>query len=511
MKRIIIWLGLLVLFGQVVQAQDYNFPEGQNDTGTTIDSIIINGDTLSSFSNNYVHISPDTLSNDDENGGFSMELIRSDNDGPAVYYRIAIDLNENGTIEMEEVLQESGAITAKQYTIAIEASDLANYMFGVTKNIVVEMASTPSLFGATTLPQGSVYKKIITPIITSGGKRLAVRNSSQKFIIDNTDCAYCVGDTLQLALTNEDNCAVIIESIQEITMAQGNLKCQITTPTTIFYDDAGNILQPNFTLNSNEVAYIDIIYDDCLPGDLKINGNSVFIDVAFKLGGTCSWGNQFTIQPHPYLGCSEATDILYTNHSTQPVGTEKLPWFTGTYGTASITATTDVVINQNDAVAFRAERNGFILAKKNSSSNKLGVLVEKDACFHAYKAPAQCAANVSMVQDNPAAEERHLGAVAEPNTAFLAPVASAENSIQVYPNPFNNRFNISCVLSRKEVVTIEIFDLLGRKKTSLLQGELLSQGQHQFDVSAADFEEGIYFSKITIGEIQYTQKLIKSK
>jgi probable HAF family extracellular repeat protein len=78
---------------------------------------------------------------------------------------------------------------------------------------------------------------------------------------------------------------------------------------------------------------------------------------------------------------------------------------------------------------------------------------------------------------------------------------------QNYPNPFNAQTTIRYSLSETSNVSIEIYDILGRKLETLIQGER-SFGEHQVIWNAKDASSGIYYYKIQAGDYSETKKMV---
>lgn len=66
---------------------------------------------------------------------------------------------------------------------------------------------------------------------------------------------------------------------------------------------------------------------------------------------------------------------------------------------------------------------------------------------------------------------------------------------QNYPNPFNATTNISIYLETAGKVCIEIYNLPGKKISTIINGEL-SSGNHSYRFDATGLPSGIYFYKI---------------
>ena len=81
---------------------------------------------------------------------------------------------------------------------------------------------------------------------------------------------------------------------------------------------------------------------------------------------------------------------------------------------------------------------------------------------------------------------------------------------QNYPNPFNQFTIINVQCSIKNYVTLKIFDMRGREVTTILNGTL-EPGIHKVIFDAKELSSGIYFYKLTAGNITQTKKLILLK
>lgn len=82
--------------------------------------------------------------------------------------------------------------------------------------------------------------------------------------------------------------------------------------------------------------------------------------------------------------------------------------------------------------------------------------------------------------------------------------------IQNYPNPFNASTNIQYSLPSASHVTIDIYDILGRRVVTLAQG-LQQPGYHQVMWHASDHSSGLYFYRILAGEYAETRKMVLLK
>lgn len=66
---------------------------------------------------------------------------------------------------------------------------------------------------------------------------------------------------------------------------------------------------------------------------------------------------------------------------------------------------------------------------------------------------------------------------------------------QNYPNPFNSSTNLRFQLSYPSMVTIKVYDVLGREVSTILN-EMKHPGEHRLRFDASDLPSGIYFYRI---------------
>ena len=84
------------------------------------------------------------------------------------------------------------------------------------------------------------------------------------------------------------------------------------------------------------------------------------------------------------------------------------------------------------------------------------------------------------------------------------------NLAQNYPNPFNPSTIIKYSLSNQELVTLKIFDVLG-KEVAILVSELKPAGDYEVTFNADQLVSGVYYYKLTAGDFVSTKKMILIK
>ena len=82
------------------------------------------------------------------------------------------------------------------------------------------------------------------------------------------------------------------------------------------------------------------------------------------------------------------------------------------------------------------------------------------------------------------------------------------NNVNVYPNPANDNVSIAIDLTnRQELLSVGIYDLLGKKVLSVFEGNAI-EGQHVYNASTKSLSSGMYLVLIDNGNSVVSQKLI---
>ena len=100
----------------------------------------------------------------------------------------------------------------------------------------------------------------------------------------------------------------------------------------------------------------------------------------------------------------------------------------------------------------------------------------------------------------------NLTSISDDNTATL-PI---NIQLSCYPNPFNAQTTISYKLTQQTAVTLEIYDILGRKVQTLVD-KVQQSGSYDIAWDASGVSSGIYFARLQAGEIDKLSKMILLK
>ncbi len=82
---------------------------------------------------------------------------------------------------------------------------------------------------------------------------------------------------------------------------------------------------------------------------------------------------------------------------------------------------------------------------------------------------------------------------------------------QNYPNPFNPKTIIRFELAKTSVVTLKVFDILGREVATLIDGQKINSGLHQSEFDASKLPSGIYLYRLEAGTFIQARRMLLIK
>lgn len=89
-------------------------------------------------------------------------------------------------------------------------------------------------------------------------------------------------------------------------------------------------------------------------------------------------------------------------------------------------------------------------------------------------------------------------------------IPSAFNLVQNYPNPFNPTTTIDFEIQYPGLVTLKVFDVLGRE-TAVLVNEFLQPGRRSVEFKGGSLSSGIYYYQLRSGSSMTTRKMVLQK
>ncbi len=100
----------------------------------------------------------------------------------------------------------------------------------------------------------------------------------------------------------------------------------------------------------------------------------------------------------------------------------------------------------------------------------------------------------------------------------LGPVSSVEQAAaagylfnDIYPNPIDGSTSIKFTVPVQTQVTLTIFNELGERVATPIEGRMYAGGTHSFDFDAYDLAPGAYFMRLDVGEFTLYRKAIVAR
>jgi len=87
--------------------------------------------------------------------------------------------------------------------------------------------------------------------------------------------------------------------------------------------------------------------------------------------------------------------------------------------------------------------------------------------------------------------------------------SDSEQSVQLtnYPNPFDLSTTISFEMNRSTKITLEVFNLTGRKVATLIKNEIANIGHHEIHFDSMNLPSGLYFFTLSTDDLIITRKM----
>ncbi len=87
-------------------------------------------------------------------------------------------------------------------------------------------------------------------------------------------------------------------------------------------------------------------------------------------------------------------------------------------------------------------------------------------------------------------------------------ISSRFELMQNYPNPFNPTTMLSFVISNSSLVSLKIYDMLGREVTTLITDKQMEAGQHNIPWDARNQPSGVYLYRLVQGNEMQLKKMV---
>jgi hypothetical protein len=88
-------------------------------------------------------------------------------------------------------------------------------------------------------------------------------------------------------------------------------------------------------------------------------------------------------------------------------------------------------------------------------------------------------------------------------------VKAAEVPFNAYPNPARDIINLEYIIPEKEMVSMALYDITGRKIKEIVPGGVVQAGTYTVHYDSKGLRPGAYFIRLQAGNQAVTEKFIK--
>jgi hypothetical protein len=278
---------------------------------------------------------------------------------------------------------------------------------------------------------------------------------------------------------------------------------------------------------------------DLLGAEVKVRGvvvsppfdsSSTFVFFADESGGVLvtdatfhTWTQSDSLEVIGVVGQdSGATTLILNSYVPLGTGIEPTPW------AVSLSALADSVGEQREGDLVYATdlvpigtwppagSDGEMWV--TDGADTVAMFIDKDTDIDGSSPPWPFDLTALVWQRDPTPPYRSGYTLLPRSLSDFAPVgADVGNALPTkyalhapYPNPFNPTLSIRYDLPRPSRVSIDVFNVLGRKVTTLVNGEMPA-GWHSVGWNASGLASGLYFVRVRAGDFSATRKAVLLK
>lgn len=432
----------------------------------------------------------------------------------------------------------TGSIGKAPYTFTYKINNGANKTITTTSGNSVKVAQSTASDGGFTYQLVSVADAngctknqtgmaVITvgdfpvPVATISGTTEICENSSSPSITftgANGTAPY----TFTYQINNGTNRTVTTTSGNSITVTQSTAQAGTFVYKLVNVQDANTATQ-----NQSGTATITVKAAPTIvvfPGDATLCAGQTVLQMA-EGAATYTWspnvgisatsGDKITVQPtktQNYTvtgtaanGCTDTYDFTATvgtdcctgGNAVEYENTNNLPDYTHASDyikAGNINGQGNVNVMNGQSVEFKS--NKFVLLTA-------GFAVQPGANFKAEV--DDCGAGI--VEETPTNEMAKARNIATTNKSKI----TTDLAFKIYPNPFENQFFVDYQIDKPSQVTIQLFDILGKKVSDILVEEQQPKGIYQAAFNNQYLSEGTYILVIRVNERMYQRKVVMGR
>jgi len=236
--------------------------------------------------------------------------------------------------------------------------------------------------------------------------------------------------------------------------------------------------------------------------NLIINGNA-------GSGMVIPYTDSQLFMQYPFTFNSSFTDAFSANFVVSGINTFRT-------GTTAVTGDAWGQINLPNGSFTNALRVKYVTTTRDSSNVGISVIVITNLTSYVWFVPGKKFPVFEIIYSNVTFNGTPFGSYKTVNyTPNNIPIGisnistetpSRYNLSQNYPNPFNPVTNLEFEISKFGLVSLKIYDMIGKEIANLISTNL-SPGKYNYNFDASDLASGIYFYTLKVNEFSVTKKM----
>ena len=244
--------------------------------------------------------------------------------------------------------------------------------------------------------------------------------------------------------------------------------------------------------------------DNTLATSVAIGAGANLTGFDFVTNENCGGGGQDTL----HVASISVTEQSGRGNRFRGVATVTIENQSGA-GVSGVTVTGDFELDGSpkDTKSGTTDANGEVTINAKWVKNGSG-----DWCFEV--------TNVSLSGAVYNASGNAVTKVCESGVVFASEEDAEENSLEIlpsqfvlgqnHPNPFNPSTNISFTLPEAMFISLEVYNILGRRISTIAEGQF-SSGEHTITWDGNGYSSGIYFYRLITEEFVQSKKMLLLK
>ncbi len=235
----------------------------------------------------------------------------------------------------------------------------------------------------------------------------------------------------------------------------------------------------------------------------SIVGDSTFFRIFAKYGADYRYGNAVTADFENVVDTVTQTDMSW--FFNEWIFGKGYPVYTKSVSQTGDTAFVTIGQIQVDTLIYRMPMEVELYSGGTSAT----YTVYDSLRSQTFKLYSAVRVDSARLDPNNKILARYPGqTVTRVGTAEQSP--STYSLLQNFPNPFNGSTRVVYNLASPSVVTLELYDVLGRKVETLVHG-YQSSGRHEVAINAGQLSSGVYICRLTTPKARMTTKLVLEK